>query len=138
MRSSLLSLLSGWLWIDAICVDQENVNERNQQIGLMADIYTRAVKVVVWLGPSHHDSDLAIGFARSCGSKEHTLSSQLPLDGKTAVAFRALCYRPYWTRLWVYQELMLARQAELWCGAQMIGWETFMSSISRVVNLDRD
>jgi hypothetical protein len=39
------------LWIDAICVDQQNLAERSQQVGRMADIYTWAERVIVWIGP---------------------------------------------------------------------------------------
>ncbi|KAH9207480.1 heterokaryon incompatibility protein-domain-containing protein, partial [Leptodontidium sp. 2 PMI_412] len=38
------------LWIDAICIDQSDKGERNHQVGLMAQVYSRASRVVVWLG----------------------------------------------------------------------------------------
>src|SRR4051812_27259922 len=37
-------------WIDAVCIDQSNVYERNHQVSLMADIYKGASRVLVWLG----------------------------------------------------------------------------------------
>lgn len=42
------------LWIDSICINQspEAIEERNQQVGLMGEIYKRAKRVVVWLGES--------------------------------------------------------------------------------------
>jgi hypothetical protein len=40
------------LWIDAICIDQKSEAEKNQQVPLMADIYSRAVLVLVWLNDS--------------------------------------------------------------------------------------
>lgn len=39
------------LWIDAICIDQQSVEERNCQVPLMGEIYTAAKKVIIWLGP---------------------------------------------------------------------------------------
>ncbi|KIN07163.1 hypothetical protein OIDMADRAFT_97146, partial [Oidiodendron maius Zn] len=39
------------LWIDALCIDQKNTAERNQQVTLMKDIYGTAKEVLVWLGP---------------------------------------------------------------------------------------
>jgi hypothetical protein len=47
-----------YLWVDAICINQNNVNERNQQLRLMPAIYRRAEMVAVWLGTSEHDFDL--------------------------------------------------------------------------------
>jgi hypothetical protein len=41
------------LWADAICIDQDNLKERNHQIRLMTKIYSSAKQVLVWLGHSH-------------------------------------------------------------------------------------
>ena len=38
------------LWIDAICIDQSNVHERNEQVRRMRDIFEQALEVFVWLG----------------------------------------------------------------------------------------
>ncbi|KAF2621405.1 HET-domain-containing protein, partial [Macroventuria anomochaeta] len=46
---SIWSCLGGY-WIDAICIDQTNVAERNYQVALMGKIYSRAFSVIVWLG----------------------------------------------------------------------------------------
>ena len=51
------------LWVDAICINQENTSERTHQVKLMQDIYQQAVRVVVWLGLSYENSDLAV---RAC------------------------------------------------------------------------
>ena len=48
------------LWVDAICIDQTNVAERNQQVRIMGDVYEMAQRVLVWLGLRGSVSDLAI------------------------------------------------------------------------------
>lgn len=56
------------LWVDSICVNQSDLNERSQQVGRMSDIYSRAMKTIVWLGPMNHElaiqklQDLAMEF----------------------------------------------------------------------------
>ncbi|PMD56072.1 uncharacterized protein K444DRAFT_484794, partial [Hyaloscypha bicolor E] len=40
----------GYLWIDALCINQENVRERNAQVAIMRDIYKEAKRIVRWLG----------------------------------------------------------------------------------------
>jgi hypothetical protein len=45
-----ISRCEGYLWIDALCIDQARVGERNHQVGLMGNIYSNAEKVIVWLG----------------------------------------------------------------------------------------
>ena len=41
-------------WVDSLCINQEDVPERNQQVALMADIYSKAATVAIWLGPDPH------------------------------------------------------------------------------------
>ena len=48
------------LWVDAICIDQNNLEERGQQVGRMRDIYASAWHVVIWLGADADDSSLAM------------------------------------------------------------------------------
>jgi hypothetical protein len=53
-------LCSRVIWIDAICIDQANEKEKENQIPLMAEIYAKARRVVVWLGEAKDDSDQAL------------------------------------------------------------------------------
>lgn len=39
------------LWVDAVCIDQENTEEQGSQVGTMHSIYTKSQRVLVWLGP---------------------------------------------------------------------------------------
>ncbi|KAH7351306.1 heterokaryon incompatibility protein-domain-containing protein [Rhexocercosporidium sp. MPI-PUGE-AT-0058] len=43
------------VWIDALCINQDDLAERSQQVQLMVDIYTRCTRVVIWMGPGHMD-----------------------------------------------------------------------------------
>jgi hypothetical protein len=52
------------VWIDSICINQNEVTERNHQLGLMAQIYTKAEQVVIYLGESQDDSDSAMDWIR--------------------------------------------------------------------------
>jgi hypothetical protein len=52
------------LWVDAICINQQNVDERNHQVGQMRDIYTRADSVIVWLAESDDEADVAFGILK--------------------------------------------------------------------------
>lgn len=45
------------MWIDAICIDQLNLRERNHQAALMSNIYTQASLAIIWLRPSREDID---------------------------------------------------------------------------------
>jgi hypothetical protein len=57
------------LWIDAICVNQKDVDERSSQVKRMADIYSKAARVVVWLGPESADTSIAMAYVEKVVSK---------------------------------------------------------------------
>jgi hypothetical protein len=52
--------LLGYLWIDALSINQGDIEERSEQVKLMADIYQTAVGVFVWLGPEDHLTEVAM------------------------------------------------------------------------------
>lgn len=52
------------LWVDAICIDQNNLPERGQQIGMMGHVYTSASRVVIWLGEGSKSTDRAMWILR--------------------------------------------------------------------------
>jgi hypothetical protein len=51
-----------YFWIDAICIDQNDKNDKNKQVPLMGDIYSSAIQVIAWLWSPSDDSDQAINF----------------------------------------------------------------------------
>lgn len=59
---------TGMLWVDAICIQQDNDAEKAWQIAQMREIYASAKKVIVWLGPASSDSDLALEKLRRAGT----------------------------------------------------------------------
>lgn len=94
-----------WLWIDAICIDQDNTLERNHQVQHMGKIYSRAEEVLVWLGES---SDVA-RFLHSA-SPWWFRSSHCAQSGKYSNFAVFQTTQSYWKRAWVTQEIFLARR----------------------------
>ena len=86
------------IWVDAICINQENLDERGQQVQLMVKIYSRATRVLVWLGEREDDSDTALERIRIAAENE----SMNFLDNKTIQqAVLKLLQRPWFRRIWV-------------------------------------
>ncbi|KAF2794595.1 heterokaryon incompatibility, partial [Melanomma pulvis-pyrius CBS 109.77] len=88
------------LWIDALCIDQSNLQERNYQVRQMPKIYRAAQEVVAWLGQRTYASDQAMGLI--------TLSPedlQRQKESDIQEYLNDLFSRPYWSRVWVVQEL---------------------------------
>ena len=60
------------LWVDAICINQQSIEERNVQVPLMNEIYTLATKVVIWLGVGSPEEESLLRHARIGGGLHHT------------------------------------------------------------------
>lgn len=112
-------------WIDAICINQQDVTERNHQVGLMKRIYSMASSVYIWLGRDSEDSHLAmelLGKARLEHLRQH-VHDQRPIWGsQEGKAIRDLFERSYWSRMWIIQEIIHAKKLTVWCGSQRVEW----------------
>ncbi|CZR66919.1 uncharacterized protein PAC_16820 [Phialocephala subalpina] len=136
------------LWIDAICVDQKNLKERSQQVKRMADIYSKTIKVLVWLGPESDDSSLALHLFEKIASNvkvdEATRALvattddihwadkdiKLPFNGVELLSTFKLIHRPWFERLWIWQEIHLASgNIEVMCGSRTILWAALRSAV---------
>lgn len=109
------------LWADAICINQDKDSEKNHQVPLMRTIFRRAEKVLIWLG--HHGAELAecaFGFARRLCDKT---STELLQDTAMWHSFSVMLMQPWFWRIWCFQEIVLARKAEVMWGEAKIDWE---------------
>jgi hypothetical protein len=90
------------LWVDALCINQRDLSEKEQQIRFMAKIYTQANRVVVWLGEAADDSDQALDEIRVAGGgKKPSNSSSPEMIQRTVLA---LLQRPWFRRIWVRKQ----------------------------------
>ncbi|KAG9653096.1 HET-domain-containing protein, partial [Aureobasidium melanogenum] len=121
------------LWIDALCIDQKNQEEKSLQISHMSIIFNSATKVLVWLGPDDSDSDLAFEFVRRClNSDVFDRAMRDPHVSKDIKALVSLMKRPWFSRRWIVQEIAVARAAILHCGNQKLLWHEFADVISQL------
>jgi hypothetical protein len=140
-------------WIDAICIDQKNNAEKEQQVRVMHRIYDCAQHVVVWLGPESASSDLAITFAQeiySCfdateqwihdeqqfyllspSERSERVKTLVVAERASAwVALHRLLSRRWWSRAWILQELLVAKEVIVCCGKLNIPWPIMSLAIS--------
>ena len=201
------------IWIDALCINQKDTNERNRQVNQMARIYSMASRVVLWLGESDNSSSRAMAymgnfckFAKGAQSKfaiayssdqisddegSDSESGKLPRrmfllkKGATSKfvlkplrpraqssvqkrlttaatsqfsapiteaeseltkeetitiskdiwdSIPALCFRPYWSRLWIVQEVVLATDVRIQCGNNHCNWNDFSLCVNTFVD----
>jgi hypothetical protein len=122
------------LWIDAICINQRDIPERNIQVIHMGAVYKLASRVIAWLGEEDMYSNLACDTFESLPTdvkmhwdprKNDTFEETL-LDSYHRVAMQSLFDRPWWYRVWTVQESILGKDLFLVCGhremsANMLG-----------------
>ena len=118
--------LSGWFWCDMLSINQVDLAERGHQVKLMSRIFKTAQIVVVWLGPAYRGSDTAmIALARLMHGKGLAKQASNIWAGDAGHAMSGICSRPYWRRLWVFQEIWLAQKIRLMCGSKTAPWSHF-------------
>lgn len=124
-----MTLIGQYFWIDYLCINQEDLLERSQQVSLMADIFSGATCVVAWLGPAADDSEYAM----------ETISEGM--DYRTGDlmrlghAFYQLLCRSYWRRIWVLQEFILPENILLLCGRRGAWYSRLSASLDLIRDL---
>jgi hypothetical protein len=86
------------IWVDAICIDQKNLEEQGQQVQLMAMIYSKAHRVLVWLGETADDTEGALEDIQRAANEESTERSVNEMNEK---AISNLRQRQGFQRIWV-------------------------------------
>lgn len=183
-----------WLWIDALCIQQSDQEEKTYQVGQMRNIFRRAERVFSWLGPGTSSTDKAMEFASRIGPraisfgrdpsafdlpleelrnffnhnkglcKTHIISKHdakkldlamfihdiffwpdlrghAPRQGQggddLVAGIRSLMKREYWQRIWINQELTLAREVTLMCGTKSVLLDYLEAAFSAVDQCNR-
>ncbi len=119
------------LWTDALCINQDDLSERSDQVAIMYAIFNRASEVVVWLGEVYNKSNVAMkAIARSAEGYSEAEAEDGPRPEVEVLSERyqailSLYNRPYWSRLWILQEICLAKKLRVHCGTNSVTWEQF-------------
>ncbi|KAH6672384.1 heterokaryon incompatibility protein-domain-containing protein [Halenospora varia] len=119
------------LWVDALCINQEDPEEKSIQIPMMSPIYRRAEKVCIWLGQDEHDG-LGIDFIKNEVLKLDSFNDlvQGTVTGDTWRAILDMLQAQWFLRRWILQEILFARDAVVYYGSESISWEDFADAIS--------
>lgn len=134
------------LWVDALCINQTDEHEQASQISKMRQIYGMAWNVIAWLGEERDASNAAFEVLERFAEMAHD-SDQRPF-GELAIpsmmffqdyfyGLNELMQRPYWSRLWIVQELVLGSSSVLLhCGGRTMNWSTFCSGLNVLFRAD--
>ncbi|KAI0115491.1 heterokaryon incompatibility protein-domain-containing protein [Nemania sp. FL0031] len=129
------------IWADALCIDQNNIPERNQQVALMGQIYSLANNTVIYFGPLTSCAEIILQEvnrailleiagprAANCSSDEDMI-----LDA----AKQSVLAQPWFSRVWVFQELVLSRQPWVQFGSRRIRWQDLCRLLIPFLNKTR-
>jgi Heterokaryon incompatibility protein (HET) len=122
------------MWIDALCIDQNNNEEKNTQVSRMADIYSKAKNVCIWLGDGEEACNMAMDFIPdiiNLSELDRIVADPLMLS--KWFAFADLLKSRWFSRRWVIQELGLARKATVHYGTKEVNWIDFADAIAHFV-----
>jgi hypothetical protein len=133
------------IWVDAICINQKDIPERNWQVRLMQFIYSQAEIVLAWLGAGDMEMSLALRTFNIIAQEVKTMDEddislqwmeQYPslcaedrdstrdgIGNKAWTGMWNFFLLPYWYRMWVYQELALAKNLLLMYGFESLQFE---------------
>jgi hypothetical protein len=141
------------MWIDALCIDQLNNEEKGPQVALMGAIYRLADHVVVWLGPEADNSDRAMRLMNELGSQIEVdwvsygispatgatdrgladITTDLPFDEEDLCSIYYLLRRDWFDRLWIRQEIALANvKSVVCCGSYSVQWSNFRNAMAGI------
>lgn len=120
------------LWIDAICIHPSaHSHEKSAQIKKMAEIYTEAVRVRVWLGsdPKDEAKDAFQFIEEVLDLNDFDKICDSPVNAKRWDIFLHLMQKRWFQRRWIVQEIAFAQEATIYWGSQQLDWDALASIV---------
>jgi hypothetical protein len=124
------------LWVDALSIDQSNLQERGQQVSFMAKIYSMAKCDALWLGEDEDDGEQAFEIVTAIADILDRFEDEVSLDPEIIAplvlplltpenceALKSVLSKPLvWRRIWIVQEIVRAKNVNLHFGRQKMSW----------------
>jgi Heterokaryon incompatibility protein (HET) len=130
------------LWIDRICICQEDIEERGHQVSLMGQIFSIATSVIIWLGQDETDVLPAydmlhrldkIRCKRPGADLVPSIASYTTIKEEVELnSLKRLLNSPWFLRAWTFQEAIFAKSALVVCGTLSISWNTVAETLKLV------
>lgn len=115
------------IWIDSICINQANPEERGHQVDLMPYVYTRARSTFVYVGESINESHALLEVLKSDRVQYERENQDLRVSAARFLS------RPYFSRIWVIQEIALSRTKTVLCGGDEIPWSVLEAGVNSLL-----
>ena len=122
------------IWADAICINQLDFRERNNQVYMMRDIYSKAETTVIYLGADDGGNTLLSAWnflERECDDRT-LVTEQLcayEFKGDLNDVENGVLSRPWFRRVWAFQEVVVSKRPLMQCGWRKTTWDSFCKSV---------
>ena len=167
------------IWIDQLCINQDDRKERKKQVSMMGRIYSMAEQVAVWLGPSNHDTPMLWSLFLDLGSLRNFAKAEVydlalrnesrgfiwtkfevdvnakvleiaqekaqkklpdlpPATDPVWQAVKRFLERPWFFRMWTFQEVIMSKKCMVWCGEFCMTWNTLQNACLGMENTGFD
>jgi len=135
------------LWADSIAINQYDIDERNKHVRQMREIYSDAKATTIFLGAATDGSDtllnainesrvdISLATSKNAVVKRLAASSSLRRPELKKIAFELL-WRPYWSRMWIFQEIIVSHNPWVQCGSVRVSWEHFCLALIAILDSD--
>src|SRR3569833_300951 len=147
-NSSRSSAIGSYIWVDAVCINQDDKYEKDQQMAMMDRIYGKASVVIIWLGKQDEHTDGALEVLGSLASTASSIPTRGPIQAEsitddevcTALGishilspdwldYAAFLRRTWFSRIWVVQESFFAARRIVLCGDSELSWEEIEAGV---------
>lgn len=132
------------VWIDGICINQANLEEKTAQVALMGQVYSLAKLTLAWLGEADRATEFQFQLTNRkwldttdyrVALERWAPSGRLweyvnPFSYEEASVFALLLDRAYFQRLWIVQEILMSKHIVIWCGSYKTVWEKFAAVVT--------
>lgn len=131
------------LWVDAVCINQKNNQEKSQQVQMMTQIYAKARNVVVWLGLfdivaqdllhrlDNSEMEPPNGLDRWTINGDRIKGDLSGYKREKRILLSKLAQNEWFQRVWVIQEVAVAREVVVQMGRITISWDEFVTALER-------
>ncbi|CAG9945984.1 unnamed protein product [Clonostachys rosea f. rosea IK726] len=139
---------SDFFWIDALCINQDDIDERSAQVLLMREVYSLATSVRVFLSLESEPLNSGMTFLEQVALNPEMhfnpdVSPCITVEGLTTASeelresFIAFFAAPWWTRIWPVQEYVLAKEVVFQCGKRRLEGSTIQAAFKSLVHHER-
>ncbi|KAH6972338.1 heterokaryon incompatibility protein-domain-containing protein [Ilyonectria sp. MPI-CAGE-AT-0026] len=113
-----------FVWVDMLCVDQDNNAEKTQQVRIMGEIYSNARRVLIWLG-NEPRTEKSLNLLVETFKNRDKMPVREDPDWDTVLH---LFSNQWFRRVWCIQEVVLAKKPVVLSGNSSVEWETFVNA----------